>query len=73
MYEPGHYDAVCRNYARHVARVNAEGWKKGTAPVRPSMRARLGACLIVLGTRLAPPMPGSSVKRIQVHPPVVRP
>jgi hypothetical protein len=59
MYEPGHYASVCRDYARHVTRVNAEGWKKWTAPARPSTRARIGAFLIALGTRLAPAVPAS--------------
>jgi hypothetical protein len=54
MYEPGHYESACRDYARHVARVNAQDWTKWVGPPQPSARARLGAFLIVLGTRIAP-------------------
>jgi hypothetical protein len=54
-----------------VARVNAEGWKKWTAPARPSARARLGAFLIALGTRLAPAVPaGERLGIPQVSPPL---
>lgn len=72
MYDQGHFNSVCRDYARHVARVNAEGWKKWTAPARPSMQARLGAFLIVLGTRIAPAARRDQRLEVQVHLPQVR-
>jgi hypothetical protein len=55
MTLPGVGDAACRDYARHVARINAESWKKGHSPAaRRSLRTRLGTALIALGLRLAP-------------------
>jgi hypothetical protein len=55
MMQPGIAERACRDYARHVAHVNADAWKTQQAPsARTSLRARVAAVLIALGTRLAP-------------------
>jgi hypothetical protein len=55
MTLPGVGEAACRDYARHVARINAESWRKAQSPTaRRSLRTRLGTALIALGLRLTP-------------------
>jgi hypothetical protein len=58
MYQPGICESACREYARHVARVNVQGWKLSQAPrTRLQLRLRLAARLIALGMWIAPAAP----------------
>jgi hypothetical protein len=63
MYQPGICESACREYARHVARVNVQGWKLSQPPrMRTPLRARFATGLIALGMWIAPTAPDMATR-----------